>query len=143
MGAKAIPEVGQRFLGDKPATRKLLHVSFGVSSASPDVAVAETATYTLVDLTVPAVITNVWTQVEEAFTTSVTADIGDSDDVDRYTSDTTIVSASSGAVLVASTGLAVPYLTATSPLDIEVVIGGATVAAGLAHVYVEYYELQD
>jgi hypothetical protein len=143
MGAKAIPEVGQRFLGDKPATRKLLHVSFGVSSASPDVTVAETATYQLVDITVPAVITALWTQVEEAFTSSVTATIGDSDGADRYIADTTINPASSGAILVSATGLTVPYVTPSSPLDIEVVIGGATVAAGLAHVYVEYYELQD
>jgi hypothetical protein len=142
MGAKAIPEVGQRFLGDKPAAQKLLHVSFGVSSASPDVAVAETATYTLVDVTVPIVVTGLWVQVEEAFTSSVTVTLGDTGGADRYIADTTANIASTGAVLIAATGLSVPYLNST-PLDIEAVIAGATVAAGLAHVYVEYYELQD
>ena len=142
MGAKAIPEVGQKFLGDKPAVRKLLHVSFGVASADPDVAVLETGVYTLVDVTVPAVISRVWTQVAEAFTTT-TADIGDSDDTDRYTGDTTIATASTGAILVQDSGLTVPYLTAATPLDIEVTIGAASVTTGLCHVYVEYYELSD
>lgn len=143
MGARAIPEVGQKFLGDKPAARKMLHVTFGVASADPDVAVLETGVYTLVDITVPAVITDVWTMVAEAFGGTVTVDIGDSDDVDRYTSDTTIASNATGVVLVADTLVAAPYLTATSPLDIEVTIGGASVDAGLCHVYVEYYEIQD
>jgi hypothetical protein len=142
MTNKSIPEVGEIFKGYIPAVRKVAHVTFGVASANPDVAVAEIATYKLIDVAVSTLILNMWTQVEEAFTASVTADIGDSDATSRYTSDTTINSAASGAVLVASTGLAVPYVL-SSGLDIEVVIGGATVAAGLAHVYVEYAELAD
>lgn len=142
MTAKAIPEIGQTYCGDKPAVKKLAHVTFGVSSASPDVAVGETGTYTLVDVNVPIVVMAMWTQIEEAFTTSVTTTIGDTASAARYSDDTTINCASSGAVLVASTGLAVPYIDST-PLDIEVVVGGATVAAGLAHVYVEYFELSD
>ena len=142
MTAKIIPGVGEVFKGYVPAVRKLIHVSFGVASASPDVAVGEIATYQLVDVTMPIVVLSVHTQVEEAFTTSVVNDIGDSDDVDRYVSDTTINSAASGAVLVGSTGLSVPYVL-NSGLDIEVAVSGATVAAGLAHVYIEYAELAD
>jgi hypothetical protein len=142
MGAKAIPEVGQRFLGDKPATRKLLHVSFGVSSASPDVAVLETGVYQLVDVNVPVVIFGMWTQTEEGFTTNATATIGDTGGADRYFSDTTINPASTGAVLIGSTGLSVPYIDPT-PLNIDVTIAGSSVAAGLCHVYVDYAELQD
>lgn len=143
MGAKNIPEVGEIFTGYIPGVRKIAHVSFGVASASPDVSVAEIATYTLINVTVPVAVLAVWTQVEEAFTASVVNDIGDSDDVDRYIGDTTINSAATGAILVASTGLAVPYILVDGGLDIEVAVSGATVAAGLAHVYVEYVELHD
>jgi hypothetical protein len=142
MTAKAIPEIGQSFLGDKPAVEKIAHVSFGVSTTSPDVTVLETGVYTLIDVNVPVMIIGMWTQVEEAFTGSVTATIGDTGSASRYFDDTTIAPASSGAVLVASTGLTVPYIDPT-PLNIDVTIGGASVLAGLCHVYVKYAELSD
>ncbi len=142
MGAKNIPEVGEVFKGYIPAVRKVAHVSFGVASASPDVSVGEIAEYVLIDVTVPVVIFGLWTQVEEAFTTSVTATVGDSGTTDRYIADTTMNPAASGAILVSATGLSVPYVDA-SGLDIKVNVGGATVAAGLCHVYVEYAELAD
>lgn len=142
MGAKAIPEVGQRFLGDKPAARKVLHVSFGAATTSPDVTVLETGVYQLVDVTVPVIVFGVWTQTEEGFTTNATATIGDTGAADRYLADTTINPASTGAVLIASTGLTVPYIDPNG-LDIDVTIGGSSVAAGLCHVYVDYAELLD
>lgn len=141
MGAKSIPEVGEIFKGYKPAVKKIAHVSFGVASASPDVSVAEIAEYVLVDVTMPVMVFGVWTQVEEAFTASVTATVGDSGSLDRYIADTTINPAASGAVLVAATAT-FPYLDA-SGLDVKVNVGGATVAAGLCHVYIEYAELDD
>lgn len=141
MTNKAIPEVGQTFVGDVPSVQKLLHVTVG-SATTNDVVVGEVAVSTIVDVTVPIVITAMWTQVEVAFTSSVTLDIGDSGSAARFTSDTTINSAASGAVLVAATGLAVPYINST-PDDILITVAGATVAAGLLHVYIEYYELQD
>jgi hypothetical protein len=143
MGAKHIPEVGEIFKGYIPGVRKVAHVSFGVASASPDVTVAEiAAAVQLVDVTVPVIVFGMWTQVEEAFTASVTATIGDTGGADRYFADTTINIAASGAILVSSTGLTVPYVDQTG-LDITVDIGGATVAAGLCHVYIEYAELHD
>jgi hypothetical protein len=142
MTAKFIPGEGEIFKGFIPAVRKLLHVSFGVSSANPDVAVGETGVYNLVDVTVPIVVFALYTQTEEAFTASVTATIGDTGGADRYIADTTINPAASGAVLIAATGLSVPYVDPLG-LNIDVTIGGATVAAGLTHVYVEYAELHD
>jgi len=143
MGAKHIPEVGEQFKGYIPGVRKIAHVSFGVASASPDVSVAEIAAgVQLIDVTVPVVVFGMWTQTEEAFTTSVTATIGDTGTADRYFADTTINPAATGAILIASTGLTVPYVDPNG-LDITVDIGGATVAAGLCHVYVEYAELHD
>jgi hypothetical protein len=142
MSAKIIPGVGEVFKGYVPAVKKIAHVSFGVASASPDVAVGETGVYTLIDVTVPVVVFGLWTQTEEAFTSSVTATIGDTGGADRYIADTTANIASTGAVLIGSTGLTVPYIDPLG-LDIDVTIGGATVAAGLTHVYVEYAELHD
>jgi hypothetical protein len=140
MGAKNIPGIGEIFKGYSPAVRKMHKVSFGVASADPDVDVAEIATYTLINVEVPIVVFGLHVQVAEAFTASVTATIGDSDGADRYIADTTINPAASGAVLIGATGLTVPYVL-NSGLDIEVVIGGATVAAGLCNVYIEYAEL--
>lgn len=142
MGAKSIPEVGEIFKGYIPAVKKVAHVSFGVASALPDVEVGEQAVYQLIDVTMPVVVFNVWTQVEEAFTASVTATIGDTGSAARYGADTTIAPASSGAVLVDASALSVPVVDAVG-IDINVTIGGATVAAGLCHVYVEYAELDD
>jgi hypothetical protein len=141
MGAKSIPEVGEIFKGYKPAVKKIAHVTFGVASASPDVSVDAIAEYVLVDVTMPIVVFQTWSQIEEAFSASVTASVGDSGSLARYNTDTGMNTAASGAVLVAG-ALTVPYVDPNG-LDIKVNIGGATVSAGLAHVYIEYAELDD
>jgi len=142
MTAKFIPGVGQAFLGDIPAVKKVLHVSYGVSSANPDVVASDIGVVNLVDITVPVVIFGAWVQTEEAWTTSVTGTIGDTGGADRYFADTTINMAASGAILIASTGLTIPYVDPLG-LNVDVTIGGATAAAGLTHVYIEYAELVD
>lgn len=141
MTAKHIPEENQVFNGYVPAKRELLHVTVGAASTA-DVQVGETGVYTLVDVTEPIVVFGAWTQTETAFTSSVTLTIGDSTTADLLFADTTINPASSGAVLIASTGLTVPYVYAAAQ-DILGTIGGATVAAGLVHVYVDYAILAD
>lgn len=141
MSAKNIPEIGEVFKGYVPAQLELAHVTFG-SSSDADVQVGEIAEYALINVSRPIVVFGVWTQVETAFTASVTTVIGDSTTTDRYLADTTINPAASGAVLVASTGLTVPYVYAAAQ-DLKLTIGGATVAAGLAHVYVQYAILED
>jgi hypothetical protein len=138
---KQIPEVGEIFKGHVPATVQLAHVTFGADSTA-DVQVGETAEYQLINVNRPVAVIGLWTQVETAFTTSVTATIGDSTTADRFLADTTINPAASGAVLVASTGLTVPYVYSAAQ-DIKVTIGGATVAAGLCHVYLQYAILED
>jgi len=104
--------------------------------------VGDIATYTLFNVDEPIVILNMWTQIETAFTASVTLDIGDTGSSTRYQSDTTIVPGTTGAIFVAATGVAVPYLMATA-VDIEIVVGTATVAAGLLNVYLEYALARD
>ncbi len=141
MTAKRIPAEGEIFKGYVPATRQLLHVTVGASTGA-DVTVGEIAAYTLVSVAEPIVVFGLWEQVETAFTASVTLDIGDSTTAALLQSDTTIVPGSTGAVLVAGTGLAVPYVYAAAQ-DILVTVGGATVAAGLMHVYIDYAILAD
>lgn len=142
MTAKVIPGEGEIFKGYVPAVRKVIHVSFGVSTANPDVAIGDLGVYQLVDVTMPIIVFNVWTQVEEAFTASVTATLGDTGSAARYGADTTINPAATGAILVNASALTVPVLDAVG-IDLNVTIAGATAAAGLAHVYVEYAELND
>lgn len=143
MTIKHIPEEGENFDGYVPGKVEVAHVSFGVSTASPDVTIGDIAAgVVLIDVTRPIVVFGLWTQVEEAFTASVTATIGDTTTADRFLADTTINPAGTGAVLVASTGLTVPFVYAAGQ-DITVDIGGATAAAGLCHVYVQYAILED
>lgn len=139
---KYIPGQGENFNGYVPANIKLAHVTFG-SATTADVQVAEIAAgVPLWTVSRPIVVLGLWTQVETAFTTSVTATIGDTTTADRFLADTTMNPAATGAVLVASTGLTVPYVYSAGQ-DITVDIGGATVAAGLCHVYLQYAVLED
>lgn len=141
MTSKQIPAEGEIFNGYVPAKRELLHVTVGAATTA-DVVVGETGVYTLVDVTEPIVVFGLWTQTETAFTTSVTLTIGDSTTADLFIADTTMNIASTGAVLIAATGLTVPYVYAAAQ-DILGTIAGATVAAGLLHVYVDYAILAD
>lgn len=63
--------------------------------------------------------------------------VGSDTTADRFFSDTTINPASSGAVLITSTGLTVPYVYDAAQ-DFKVTVAGATVAAGLCNVYIQY-----
>lgn len=139
--SKYIPEEMEQFNGYVPAKVQLHHVTFGAATTA-DVQVTEIAEYILFNVTRPIVVFGVWTQVEEAFTASVTTTVGDSTTIDRYLASGTVAPQSTGAVLVASTGLTVPYVYAAGQ-DIKVGIGAATVAAGLASVYLQYAILED
>jgi len=141
MTVKHIPETGEVFVGYVPAKRQVAHVTIG-SSSDADIQVGETGVYTLVNVTEPIVVFGLWSQCATAFTTSVTLTIGDSTTADLFLADTTMNIASSGAVLIASTGLTVPYVYAAAQ-DIQGTIAGATVAAGLLNVYVDYAILGD
>lgn len=138
-----IPALGQfGLVSGVPAAVELAHVTVGPATTN-DVVVGDTNTYTLFQVDEPIAVLHMWTQVETAFTASVTVDIGDSGSLSRFSSDTTIAPASTGAVLVADTGIGtVPYVYAAAQ-NITVDINGATVAAGLLHVYMQYAILRD
>lgn len=138
---KAIPEVGEVFNGYVPAKRQLTHLTIGAATTS-DIVVGETGVYTLVDVTEPIVVFGLWTQCETAFTTSVTLTIGDSTTADLFMADTTMNIASSGAVWIRDTGTTVPYQYAAAQ-SLLGTVAGATVAAGLLHVWVDYAIIGD
>ncbi len=139
--SKYIPEEMEQFAGYVPAKMQLHHVHFGAATTA-DVQVTEIGEYVLFNVTRPIMVFGLWTQVEEAFTASVTATVGDSTTIDRFINSGTVAPQSTGAVLVASTGLTVPYFYAAGQ-DIKVGIGAATVAAGLASVYLQYAIVED
>jgi hypothetical protein len=95
-----------------------------------------------VKVTEPIMVFGAWTETATAFTTSVTLTVGDSTTADLFFADTTMNIASTGAVLIRDTGTTVPYVYAAAQ-DILGTIAGATVAAGLLNVYIEYYVLAD
>lgn len=136
-----IPEQGEQFKGYIPANMQVQKITFGADT-SADVVVGETGEYVLASVSEPIAIFGMWTQTETAFTASVTATLGDSTTTDRFFADTTINPASTGAVLIASTGLTVPYVYSAAQ-DLKVTIGGATVAAGLCSVYIQYAIMED
>lgn len=139
--ARYIPEVGEVFNGNVPAPVKLHKITVG-SDTTADIVVGSTGEYVLATVTRPVAIYGMWTQTETAFTASVTLTLGDSTTTDRYFADTTIAPASTGAVLVASTGLTVPYVYSAAQ-DLKVTVAGATVAAGLCNVYIQYSVIED
>lgn len=141
MSNKNIPAIGERDANSVPGKSQWAHVTVGPATTC-DVVIGDTAAYTLFNVEEPIMVVRLLTQVATAFTASVTLDIGDSTTAALFTSDTTIVPPTTGAVLVESTGLTVPYVYAAEQ-DILVDVNGATVAAGLLHVYMEYVVLQD
>src|SRR5678815_3762276 len=90
MTKKYIPGEGEVFKGYIPAVKKIIHVSAGVASLNPDVVLSDTGVYEIVNVTMPIIVFQTWTQVEEAFTTSVTLTIGDTGSAARYGADTTM-----------------------------------------------------
>lgn len=140
MSAKNIPEVGQIFDGYVPAHKKVLHVTYGPDTTA-DVVTTDCGVYTLVGVDMPVIVWSAKYWVATAFTASVTSDIGDTADVDRYfangtTADTTVDTA------LQADSLAAPFWDTTG-IDINVTIAGATPAAGLAHLFIEYSPLDD
>jgi hypothetical protein len=142
MSVKLIPARGEMLGSAGEGVRKVAHVTLGVATTLADVVIGDTNVYQLFDVSEPIVVFNCWTQVEEAFTTSVTITIGDTASAARFNSDTTINPAATGAVLVTGSGLSVPYVMST-PIDINADVNGATAAAGLLHIYLEYAVLSD
>lgn len=139
--AKHIPEQGETFAGHVPAVNRTAHITFGASSDA-DVQVSDAATYVLWNVTEPVVVYGLWTRIETAFSASAQFDIGDTTTTTLFTTDTTILPQATGAVLIASTGLALPIVYAAGQ-DFVLTQTTATVSVGLGHVYIQYAVLED
>lgn len=145
MAAKLIPSGSLAGWAGVPAPVLLAHATIGAATTN-DVVVGDIGAYTLFDIDTAYAIAliHLWTQCEEAFTASVTIDIGDSDTAALLISDTTINPAATGAALIADTGIStLPLVRAAGSADILATVGTATVAAGLLHVYLMYAVLDD
>jgi hypothetical protein len=139
--ARYIPEQGENYKGYVPATRQLHKITIGAATTA-DIVVGDTGVYTLVSVLQPIIVFGMWTQCETAFTGSVTLTVGDSTTADLFFSDTTMNIAGTGAVLIRDTGTTVPYVYAAAQ-DLLGTIAGATVAAGLLNVYIDYAIIED
>jgi hypothetical protein len=137
-----IPETGEPLVIGSAAPTQLRHVTVGPATTN-DIVLSEISTATLFDVDEPVLLLHMWTQVEEGFGASATLDIGDTGSAGRFTSDTTIVPNTTGAILVADTGLAVPYVFSVLDNGITIALGGASASAGILHVYLEYALLRD
>lgn len=140
MSAKNIPEVGEIFKGYVPSVKQVLHVTYGPDTAA-DVSVTDCGDYTLVNVGMPVIVWSVKAFIETAFTASVTSDIGDASDTDRYLASGTIGDTTVDTALQADT-LAAPFWD-TAGLDIVAAVAGAVPAVGLGHIFVEYSALDD
>jgi|SaaInl8_200m_RNA_FD_contig_31_3150160_length_2406_multi_8_in_0_out_0_2 hypothetical protein len=140
MSVKNIPAVGEQFAGYVPGRRSIHHVTYGPDTTA-DVVISDCGTYELFNVDAPLVAFTAWSMIETAFTASVTVDLGDTGDIDRYHANGTTASTTAGTVFVAST-LAVPF-NDTAGIDINATVAGAVPAAGLGHLWVEYAVLDD
>jgi len=141
--SKTIPYVGE-FLnsGDFPALMRCAHLLVGPDTTN-DVIVTTQATYDLLTLPAGAVVHNALTLVRTAFTASVTLTIGDSDSAAGFFASSDIVPQSTGGVFVNSNALSATAAYAlgkqyAASQALQMVVGGATAAAGLMDVYVLY-----
>lgn len=162
MTIKAIPVLGEPYLGDEPAPVRVLKVTWGVSTATVDVTYTSDTAAAAVDDLVELNSTNIdildigWF-VEEAFTASAAATLGVSTDADAFgiagdvgstTVDTFIQWMSGLAGLTTDLPAALPasvqgYRPAaadsTDTANAIAGTGGAvTIAAGKMAVYVKY-----
>jgi len=157
MTLKAIPVLGEPYLGDEPAPVRVLKVTWGVSSGSPDVTYTSDTDGAAIDSLVTLNSTNIdildigWF-VEEAFTASAAATLGTSSDPDSFgvagdvgstTVDTFIQWMSGLAGLTTDLPAALPasvqgYRPAAAEDSVAGTGGAVTLAAGKMAIYVKY-----
>lgn len=143
MTAESLPRVGEVFTG--PGVPKLAKVTVGFASTN-DVVVTAQTTYAIFNVPAGMMVLDVFSIVNTAFTTSLTANIGDGDDTDGW-----LATAKVAPTTAVTTGI---HKRSTLPTaeayaggkvyaaadTIDVLIGGATPAAGQMDVYVLYLD---
>lgn len=140
--SKPIPYLGEMVLSnDFPAPKRVAHITIGAATTN-DVVLSTTGAYAL--FTVPAnlMVHEMKTLVTTAFTASVDLTIGDTD-VDGWFKEAAIAATTAVAtgIPTSSIGTTEAYSKGRiySATDaINVTVSGATVAAGVGHVYMVY-----
>jgi hypothetical protein len=138
---KTIPYVGE-FINshDFPAPVRMARVTVG-SASTNDVQVGDTGTYTLFTVPAGACVIEILSRVQTAFTASVTLAVGDSDAASGFLASSDVVPQSTGITL-ASSKTALATMSGgkiyDAAQDILLTVGAATVAAGLAEIFMVY-----
>lgn len=144
MAAISIPNVGESFLGERPQVVKVQKVSVGFTGEDVNFDAQET----LAVFNVPAncLVLDVYAYTDEAWTTSVTLDVGDGTDPNGWLATAKVAPTSAQTDgLVKRTSKATAEAFAGGKLyaaadTIDVVIAGATPAVGKTDIYIEYIE---
>jgi hypothetical protein len=140
MTKKFIPGEGQVKSGMVPAGKFIHHITVG-SATTCDIVVGDLGVYDLIDVTEPIIVYGVYTEVVTAFTASVAMTLGDSADVDRYADNTNIGSTTAATGILVAATASLPM--SADAIPVQIVVSGATVAAGLMNVYFSYSCLAD
>lgn len=139
-------EIGETYVGDNPGILKVKHITIGVSTASPDVVVGDAAVVKLFTVPAGTLIVGSRTRVKEAFTSSVTLAIGDTDSA-VWSPTATIAPQSTGVMLkyagdgsiFSDTDMGGGKIYDAAQ-DINITVAAATCAAGLLDLFVTYAE---
>lgn len=142
MSVKTLPRSGEHAM---PTGVKIAKVTVGYASTN-DVAVTAQTTYPIFNVKAGMLVLNVLANVNTAFTTSVTLNIGDGTDTDGFLATAKIAPQSavtSGILKTTSVATAEAFAGGrlyTADDTIDVVVAGATPVAGQMDVYVVYVD---
>lgn len=144
--ALTLPADGETFIGGNPGGLKVFRFSVGDTGESPDVVLGAQATYQILSVPIGFMVHDVHSRVITAFTASVTLNMGDGVTTDGYLTSTIIAPQSGvttgvykGMVDEGSTTYAGGHFYDVAD-TIDIVVGGADVAAGLAEIVILYSE---
>jgi hypothetical protein len=146
MAAIDIPAVGESFLGEVPQVVKVRKVTAGFTGSGADVIVTTQGTYALANVPAGAIVLDVKSNVDTAFTALATLTIGDGTDPDGF-----LASAKIAPQSAVSSGVLKSTLSGTQEAfaggrkyaaadTIDLVLGGADLDAGLLSVWISYIE---
>lgn len=146
MSAISIPGEGESFSGENPQVVKVKKVTAGFTGSGADVIVTTQGTYALVNVPAGAIVVDVKSNVDTAFTALATLDIGDGTDTNGF-----LATAKVAPQSAVSSGVLKSMLSGTQEAfaggrkyaaadTIDLVLGGADLDAGLLSVWVSYIE---
>lgn len=147
MGSKFVPE------SFSPAAQKVRKVTVGIASDSPDISLTSTGAVTLFDVSNGVVVRDIVVYKVNAFnsTGAFTMTIGTDTDADGFLVSTGIVASDAGLKTVATSAAAATAYHQGYVFDsdkdtsthVQVTIGTAKINAGLAEIYLVYFDKKE